>query len=279
MKMDSPKQSDADRLMGTKTSAKFVDYYAEASSDPKTVERFEGVRHLVVEAIGHDCYDNQSLAVADIGCGAGTQSLMWARDGHNVFGIDISEELIAIAKERASEESVDVTFRVGSATDLPLETEAMDVCLVPELLEHVSNWQNCLDECCRIIRPGGALFLSTTNWICPVQQEYSLPLYSWYPGPVKRICERAATSSHPHWVNYATFPAVNWFSYYQLKREMKEHGFKTLDRFDIYANGSASSVKRALAFFVSRLPPARLLAQTITPYSLVVAIKTCAEGS
>jgi 2-polyprenyl-3-methyl-5-hydroxy-6-metoxy-1,4-benzoquinol methylase len=55
----------------------------------------------------------------------------------------------------------------------------MDVCLLPELLEHVADWQSCLNEAARVLRPGGLLYLSTTNVLCPRQQEFNLPLYSF----------------------------------------------------------------------------------------------------
>jgi 2-polyprenyl-6-hydroxyphenyl methylase/3-demethylubiquinone-9 3-methyltransferase len=55
---------------------------------------------------------------------------------------------------------------------------SMDVCLVPELLEHVREWRECLADFARVLRPGGVLVLTTNNKLCPVQQEFNLPLYS-----------------------------------------------------------------------------------------------------
>ena len=73
----------------------------------------------------------------------------------------------------------------------------MDVCLLPELLEHVADWQSCLKEAPRVLRSGGLLYLSTTNVLRPRQEEFNLPLYSWYPGPLKRYCERLAMTTRP----------------------------------------------------------------------------------
>ncbi len=89
--------------------------------------------------------------------------------------------------------------------------------MLPELLEHVEDWQTCLNEAVRALRPGGALYLSTTNALNPVQDEFELPFYSWYPGFLKRHYERLAVTTRPELVNHAKYPAVHWFTFFGLK--------------------------------------------------------------
>lgn len=110
--------------------------------------------------------------MADLGCGAGTRSMVWSQLEHRVHGLDTSEELIALGQERADRADLKIDFRVGTVTDLPWEDENMDVCLSIQLLEHVADWSRCLDECARVLRRGGALFLTTTNYLCLSQQEF-----------------------------------------------------------------------------------------------------------
>ena len=88
----------------------------------------------------------------------------------------------------------------------------MDVALLPELLEHVANWQDCLNEAARIVKPGGLLYLSTTSWLCPMQQEFNLPLYSWYPGFLKRKYERLAVTTRPEIANHCKYPCLLYTS-------------------------------------------------------------------
>jgi 2-polyprenyl-3-methyl-5-hydroxy-6-metoxy-1,4-benzoquinol methylase len=99
---------------------------------------------------------------------AGTQCMIRASKGHRVYGIDINEPLIELARKRAQEAGLQVLFSVGSAVRVPWPDQSMHVCLLPELLEHVVEWMACLKETARILRPGGVLFLSTTNKLCPV---------------------------------------------------------------------------------------------------------------
>src|SRR5205823_3340892 len=79
----------------------------------------------------------------------------------------------------------------------------------------------------------GVLFVSTSNALCPFQQEFTLPLYSWYPSAVKRYCERLAVTTRPQLASYAKYPAVNWFTFYQLRDFLGERGFECFDRFDL----------------------------------------------
>src|SRR5262249_59286320 len=84
--------------------------------------------------------------VADIGCGAGTQSRLWAEIGCQVHGLDVNERLIELAKIRSTQAGYNIDFRVGSSVSLPWSDGSMQVCLAIELLEHVSEWQKSLSE-------------------------------------------------------------------------------------------------------------------------------------
>ena len=213
------------------------------------------------------------LSVLDVGCGAGTQCFVYAELGHRVSGIDINQPLIEIAQKRAAATGSAGAFRVGSATALPFEDASFDVCLLNELLEHIPQWQACLDEATRVLKPGGILYVSTTNVICPVQQEFELPFYSWYPGFVKRRCETLARTSKPEWANYATYPAVNWFSYWRLKRYLGARGMTCLDRFDLMDAAHLPGPIKPALFLVRKIALARMLAYVLVSGSIVYGIK------
>jgi ubiquinone/menaquinone biosynthesis C-methylase UbiE len=252
------------------TQDQFFEYYAERSRTDETLIRFTTLRDLVVKALARN---DGPLDVADLGCGAGTQSFVWAERGHRLHGLDISDKFIGIGKERASRAGLSVDFRVGAVTDLPWPDESMDICLAIELLEHVADWRRCLDEFTRVLRRGGALFLTTTNALCPKQQEFDLPFFSWYPAWAKRHYERLARTSRPELVTYATFPAVNWFTYYGLRRELRKRGFECRDRFDLINTATKSAFKRIAVSVVRALPPIRLLAHIATPSTWILAVR------
>ena len=261
--------------LDTSSHQQFVDYYAKESLSESTRRRFEAIQTRVLALAGPT---TRPLNVLDIGCGAGAQCALWAASGHHVFGIDINAPLIEVARKRAQESGIAARFDVGSATDLPFETASMDVCLIPELLEHVPEWQPCLAEAVRVLRPGGILFLSTTNFLCPVQNEYRLPLYSWYPGFAKRYFEKRAVTSWPAIANYARYPAVHWFSYYQLARFLTAKGMRCHDRFAVMDAGTGSGIRRAIVGLLRHSSLLRLLGQICSTGSVVFAVKSGSPG-
>jgi ubiquinone/menaquinone biosynthesis C-methylase UbiE len=252
------------------TQDPFFEYYADQSRSEATVLRFTTMRDLVLRALARN---DGPLDVADLGCGAGTQSFLWEKLGHRLHGLDISEKLIQLGQERASQAGKTIDFRVGSVTELPWPNESMDVVLAIELLEHVADWRRCLDEFTRVLRKGGALFLTTTNALCPKQEEFDLPMYSWYPGWVKRRYEELARTTRPELVTYATYPAVSWFTYYGLRRELERRGCECRDRFDLIDPAQKSALKRMAVSTVRTLPPARFLAHVATPSTWVLATR------
>jgi 2-polyprenyl-6-hydroxyphenyl methylase/3-demethylubiquinone-9 3-methyltransferase len=255
------------------THPDFYDYYAAESQSEVTVHRFRGIQETVLRVAAQTEMKTQ-LDVADIGCGAGTQSRLWAERGHRVYGVDVNEPLIRLAEKRAAEQGLDIKFEVGTATALPWADRTMDLCLVPELLEHVADWQSCVNEAARVLRPSGLLYLSTTNVLCPKQQEFNLPLYSWYPGPLKRYCERLAVTTRPAIANYAKYPAVHWFSFYGLRDFLEPLGFRCLDRFDLIDTAGTGGLAQFIVTVLRGVPLLRFFGHVATASTYLVAVKS-----
>jgi 2-polyprenyl-6-hydroxyphenyl methylase/3-demethylubiquinone-9 3-methyltransferase len=149
----------------------------------------------------------------------------------------------------------------------------MDVCLRVELLEHVPEWKECITEGIRILKPGGVLFVTTSNKLCPVQDEFNLPLYSWYPKTLKRYFERMARTTRPQLVNFAKYPAVNWFSFYELRTFLLKQSMQCLDRFDLLDIEKKNLPSRVLTQCIRRVPFLRWLAHLATPGTTLLALR------
>lgn len=252
---------------------KFVEYYASESLSAQTIERFSGIKRAVEQAARLFGAKPAPWQVGDVGCGAGTQCALWARDGHRTHGVDINGPLIELGRERAASAGLDIRLDIGTATALPWADASVDICLCPELLEHVADWKSVLAEVVRVLRPGGVVYLSTTNRLCPSQQEFNLPVYSWYPPPLKRRYEKLAVTTRPELANHAAYPAVNWFTFYELRGELQVRGFRCLDRFDIAAATDRGSLRNALLGAVTTLSPLRFMAHVATAGTIIFAQK------
>ncbi|HEV7815791.1 MAG TPA: methyltransferase domain-containing protein [Janthinobacterium sp.] len=248
----------------------FYAYYEKESSGDEALLRFEAIRATLSRLLGQQ---KAVLDVADIGCGAGTQSRLWAEKGHRVVGADINESLIGLARQRALQARLDISFAVAPATALPWADQSMDLCIAPELIEHVADWQGVLSEMVRVLRPGGALFLSTSNKLCPKQEEFNLPLYSWYPGFIKRHVERLARSTRPELTGYAAYPAVNWFTFYGLRDHLAGHGLVCMDRFDMIDVKRHGRLTGLTVGLVRLFKPLRFIAHVLTPYTVLLGVK------
>lgn len=97
--------------------------------------------------------------VLDIACGEGYGAASMMRAGaQSVIGIDLSPEACAHAKFRYG-----IDARVGEAQNIPLDKESVDVVVSFETIEHVPDPAVFLQECRRVLRPGGKLIISTPN--------------------------------------------------------------------------------------------------------------------
>jgi SAM-dependent methyltransferase len=95
--------------------------------------------------------------VLDLGCGSGENSFLLARRGAEVFGVDLSESLIALAGRRLvlnGGAQLPIHFLCGSAHHLPLADNSVDVVFGVAILHHLDLDQTAR-EVSRVLRPGG----------------------------------------------------------------------------------------------------------------------------
>jgi SAM-dependent methyltransferase len=98
----------------------------------------------------------------DVGCGAGQSAIPAARNGLKVVGVDIAENLIEHANQRARSEGLDAQFHVGDAEDLPCESDSFDVVITMIGAMFAPRPERVVAEIARVLRPGGKLYMA--NW-------------------------------------------------------------------------------------------------------------------
>jgi SAM-dependent methyltransferase len=98
----------------------------------------------------------------DIGCGSGQLALMASRDGFNTTGVDIAENLIERARERAAAEGVNARFEVSDAEELPFQDASFDVVVSLIGAMFASRPELVARELLRVCAPGGTIAMA--NW-------------------------------------------------------------------------------------------------------------------
>jgi len=66
------------------------------------------------------------LNILDIGCGTGEMSLLLSQMGHCVTGIDLSENMLCVAEEKAKNKGLNIKFIKGDAEDPPFGSNEFD---------------------------------------------------------------------------------------------------------------------------------------------------------
>jgi len=94
----------------------------------------------------------------DVGCGRGGVVWAAAQRGWDAEGCDISEAFV-----RHATEVTGVNARAAKLEDIGYPDHSFDVVTLVEVIEHLYNPRQTLEELQRIIRPGGLLYLSTPN--------------------------------------------------------------------------------------------------------------------
>ena len=91
--------------------------------------------------------------VLDVGTGTGRAALLLALGGARVTAVDASEEMLAIARERAAEQlMVTIKFQRGDAHALDFADRSFDCVVAFRLLMHTPQWKRCVSELCRVAR-------------------------------------------------------------------------------------------------------------------------------
>jgi SAM-dependent methyltransferase len=128
------------------TSAAVIARYSSPPADAP--DSLEYAYHLLGDVAGR--------TVLDLGCGEGRDATLIAYRGARVCAMDISLDLLRVARERAAADGHQdaVTFRCGSTHAIPLPDRSVDVVFGNVILHHV-DLARTAREVSRVLRPGG----------------------------------------------------------------------------------------------------------------------------
>ncbi len=132
--------------------------------------------------------------VLDLGCGVGEYVRAFERRGATALGCDIELPRLREARERGAP---NIVAAAGEA--LPFRTGSLDVVVLNEVIEHVSNDRATMREVGRVLAPGGTCVIFAPNRLFPFEthgvylnvrgeRRYvfgNIPLVNWLPSALR----------------------------------------------------------------------------------------------
>ncbi len=102
--------------------------------------------------------------ILDLGCGNARDILKSAKKCKYVYGIDMSRGMIKEGKKDIEHQNLNNVFLiVGSATGLPFADGSFDKISCSEVIEHIPEWENAIEEMTRCLKSNGRLVITTPN--------------------------------------------------------------------------------------------------------------------
>jgi 2-polyprenyl-6-hydroxyphenyl methylase/3-demethylubiquinone-9 3-methyltransferase len=103
----------------------------------------------------------RTAKILDVGCGAGFLSNALAAADFQVYGVDLSESSLEVA--RRYDRTGRVTYICADAFQLPFADQSFDVITAMDFLEHIEDPARVIQEFSRVLKPGGMFFFHTFN--------------------------------------------------------------------------------------------------------------------
>jgi len=123
---------------------------------------FEKLHHLARLVPFDGCAGRKVL---EIGCGAGVDLARFARGGAIVTGVDLAPSAIGLARTNFGQLGLTAEFHVADGEQLPFAGDTFDLVFAHGVVQYTSNPQRLVDECRRVLKPGGQAIIQVYNRI------------------------------------------------------------------------------------------------------------------
>ena len=123
---------------------------------------FEKLHHLI-RLVDFDGYRGRS--VLDVGCGAGVDLARFAKGGAEVTGVDVSPSAIDLARTNFAQQGLRGRFEVADGERLPFADDTFDLVFAHGVVQYTAQPQRLVDECRRVLKPGGEAIFQVYNRI------------------------------------------------------------------------------------------------------------------
>ena len=146
---------------------RIVSYWEKRSQDfleHKRAELHSSMAERWLYEIKKQIPRDRTLRILDVGCGAGFFSVLLAKEGYQVTGVDLTPDMVENARILASEEKTACEFLVMDAENLRFEDESFDVVISRNLTWTLPDVKRAYREWVRVLKKGGTLLNFDANY-------------------------------------------------------------------------------------------------------------------
>ncbi len=148
----------------------------------------------------------KKIKIIDLGCGVGTIDFFLAKKGHDIVGIDVSQDAINICNAfKDFNKQVNTKFLRGDLGKIKLEKGEFDLAICSEVIEHIENDEKLLQTINATLKKGGYLFLTTPSENAPLHRLGLLKEFDRKVGHLRR------------------------YNQHQLKEKLQKNGFEIVE--------------------------------------------------
>lgn len=124
--------------------------------------RYDKLHHLpgLIDFAGQ-----RGRRVLDVGCGAGIDLVRFLQAGARGVGIDVAPTAIALARRNVAQRGLAADLLVADGDRLPFRDDSFDYVFAHGVVQYTAEPQRLVDECRRVLRPGGVVSFQVYNRI------------------------------------------------------------------------------------------------------------------
>ncbi len=159
--------------------------------------------HLLDPIMLNLCEIRPGLRVLDVGCGEGRFCRMLRAKGVEPVGIDPTESLLKVARERDAQG----VYLNAFAENLPLENDHFDVVVSYLTLIDIPDFRAALGEMTRVLKPGGKLVIANLTSMAT-----ATPHMWWRDENGEKLFWTLDhyMTERPEWVEWRGIRVINW---------------------------------------------------------------------
>jgi ubiquinone/menaquinone biosynthesis C-methylase UbiE len=155
-----------------------------SSHAPGTREFFADLDEYHFEKLHHllrlvDFAGQRGKRVLEVGCGAGTDLMRFAKGGAIVTGVDIAPSAIALAKQNFAQQGLQANLREADGEQLPFPDASFDFVYAHGVVQYTARDRALVDEVRRVLAPGGMAVFQVYNrvsWLNALSKIMKVPL-------------------------------------------------------------------------------------------------------